>query len=232
MRIGMRLLVGLSVVAFLLIGPQADAACHAFGVESLSQVAEGNKLQVTITRDADVNGSSVRVTTVNETAKAPADFTAINQRVSWTAGGGTEKTITISTKEDSLDEPSETFSVKVSDAQGCNPPNTNYTYEDPKRITIADDDAARTVPATPAPTKTPAPQAAPLTTTPTPTATPSPTPKATKTPKPSPTPPVTALAVTAEDDDGFPWLPVAAVAGFLAAAGGALILTRMRRGGI
>jgi hypothetical protein len=193
-------------------------------------VAEGNKIEVTIERDAQLDESSVRVMTVNETAKAPGDFTAIDQRVSWGVQGGTEKKIVISTKEDTSDEPSETFSVKVSDGQGCERFTTNYTYE-PKRITIMDDDAPRAAPKTAAPVETPAPRAAPLTTAaPSPSPTPSPTASPKPTDKATPSPTVTALAVTTEDDDGFPWLPVAAVAGFVAAAGGALMLTRMRRG--
>ena len=226
MRTSVRILVAMGVLFFLLSGPRAHAACHAFTVSALSQVAEGNKVEVTIERDADVNESSVRVTTVNGTAKAPGDFTAVDQRVSWPAGGGTSKKIMISTTEDTTTESSESFSVKVSEGDGCNPPNPNFTYGPPAKITIQDDD---TKASTPTPVVTPAPRAQPLTTaTASPSPTPTATPKPTKKPKPSPTPTLTALAVTEEDDDGVPWLPVAAVAGFLAAGAGALMLTRMR----
>lgn len=214
-------------------GPNASAACHFFTVGASSSVTEGNTVSVIVERDAALADSSVRVTTVDGSAKAPADYEKVDQRVEFT-GDETQKTIKVKTTEDVVAESSEAFQVKVSDAQGC-APNQNYGYGDPAAVTIKDDDAVpaptpsptpRRVVRTPLPTETPS-----ATPTPTGSATPSPTPKPTKSPKPSPTETATLTPVPVEEESGFPWLPVLGIGGFLAAAGGALMLVRMRGAG-
>jgi hypothetical protein len=214
------------VASAVVVGPRAQAACHFFTVGASSSVNEGDKVNVIIERDAAAAPSSVRVRTVNGTAKAPGDFTASDQRVEFT--NETQKTVTISTKEDAVSESSEVFQVAVSDGEGC-AVNPNFSYGDPASITIKDDD----VPA-PTTTKPPATTIIPANTrTPTPSS--SPTPSASPTPTPSesasPSPTISATPVPVEEDGGFPWLPVLAVVGFAAAAAGTLIFVRMRGAG-
>jgi hypothetical protein len=136
--------------------------------------------------------------------------------------------VSIQTRQDTAVEGNEVFRVRASEGQGCQV-NPNFEYGDPASVIIKDDDkqAVTQPPATVAPTATttiiPA-------TTRTPEASPTPTGSVTPTPSesPSPTPTLTATPVEVSEDGGFPWLPVVAVIGFLAAGGGALILTRMR----
>lgn len=227
-----RVLFVLTIVAATVwTGPRVDAACHFFTVGASSSVGEGNRANVIIERDAAAAPSSVRVQTVNGTARAPADFTAFDQRIEFT--NETQKTISIQTREDASDEPNETFQVRVSEGQGC-AVNPNFDYGDPAQITITDDDD-------PAPTVAPTQAPRPTTTTiPARTRTPEPTDSPTPSPSATPTPTATASAspspsfspTPVEEEGGFPWLPVLAVVGFLAAGAGALIITRLRGGGV
>lgn len=218
------MLVVVLVGASLWFGPRASAACHAFTVGATASVNEGGKATVVVERDGDVADSSVLVSTVDGTAKSPTDYTPISQRVTFT-GTQTQKTVSVQTREDDVTEPTEAFQVKLSDGEGCTPGST-YTYGNPASVTIKDDDPVAT--ATPSPTPTSQPTATPS---PTPTATPTPSPTPTTSASPSATPSETPLftPIRAVEDDGFPWLPVLAVVGFLAAGGAALLLARMRR---
>lgn len=231
---GVRSVVAVGIVGLAFwFAPAAQAACHAFTFadDTPTSVSEGSSVRITIERDAAVAPSSVRVRTVDKTARSGSDYNAFDQRIQYT-GDELEKTVTIATREDSTDEPAETFQIALSEGQGCEV-NQNFTYDDPHSMRITDDDAA---PATTVkPTVKPQPRTTSAATTSSPTPTPSPTPTGSASPTPSPSPSPTStfspLAVD-EDDGGFPWLPVLAVTGFLAAAGGALALTRLRRGGV
>ena len=229
MRTWLRLLLATGVCLIALpFGPQAQAACHFFTVGATSSVSEGNQATVIVERDGSVADSSVRVMTKNGTALAGSDYTKFDERVEFT-GDETQQSIKIKTTEDSKDENNEAFTVSVSEGEGCEV-NQNYDYGDPATITIKDEDAPATtiLPGkTPSPTPKPAPTPSP---TPTPTASPSPTPTTTPSPSPSPASTPTAIPLI-EEEGGFPWLAAAAILGLLAAGGGALILTRMRRGG-
>jgi hypothetical protein len=146
----------------------------------------------------------------------------------------TSRTVTIQTREDTTPEPAEDFSVRLSDGQGC-AVNPNFTYDQPEKISITDDDPPATVAPTAATTAAPtvAPTSAGTAPAGTVTASPSPTTSPESSPSVSPTPSVlpTAIALEVDEDDGFPWLPVAGAAVALAAIGGGLVLARMRRGG-
>ncbi|MGH2758142.1 MAG: hypothetical protein ACRDKJ_01105, partial [Actinomycetota bacterium] len=74
-----RAVVVLAVVgASQLLGGPAQAACHAFTVSaSPTSPAEGGRVTVTVSRDGAVNPSSVRVSTIDETARAPSDYTRL-----------------------------------------------------------------------------------------------------------------------------------------------------------
>jgi hypothetical protein len=241
----MRLVRIAAVVAFaaslpILGATPAQAACHSFffgdDPEKTVQVnvQEGDAVEVTVSRDAAVRPSSVRVQSVDGTAKAGAEYTKVDTRIEF-EGESTQETVTVVTKDDGKDEPSKSLSLKLSEGQGCEV-NTNFTYGPNAKVTIVDDD--------PAPkTATPKPIAVPTVIgTPSPSPSPSATPESTgptASPSAPPTDPVSTVTETfappdveAEDAGGFPWLPVLAVVGFLAAGGGALILTRLRRGGV
>ncbi len=212
MRGVVALLVGGSV---LTLGPSVVAGCHSFSVSAPDSVSEGNKVPVKVSRDAAVNPSSVRLTTVDGKAKSPGDFTAVDQRVQFT--NETSRVVMVQTTNDAVTEGSEGFAVRVSAGEGCTV-NPNFQYGAPEAISIKDDDKA---PATSSPT-------AALTATAAATETPSPAATDVASPTLSPIGSAAALPVE-EEDDGFPWLPLGIGAGIIAAGAGALILTRMRR---
>lgn len=218
----------LAVGALLLLAPRASAGCHIFTATPEQPVDEGKKVKVHIERDNGFNPSSVRVRTVDGTAKAGADYEKFDQRVSFT--NETRKTIEISTKQDDAIEDDETFTIELSEGQGCQV-NPNFGYGPPAKVTITDDE-------TPETTDIPTPS-------PTPTGSVSPTPGASASPSPAPTdadqspeatsdpsPTQFASPIVEREDGGSPWPIVGAVLGGLAVGGGALILYRVRRGGL
>lgn len=224
-----RIVITLAIVAALSwAAPGARAACHFFTVGATSSVAEGGKVTVVVERDGSIADSSVRVRTKDGTAKAPADYASVDQRVTFT-GSQTSKTITVSTKQDSADEGNEAFTVEALEGEGCEI-NTDYGYGAPATVTITDDDA-------PSPTPEPTTTRRPATPTPdrTSTTTPTPSPTATSTAEPTPSPtdepsPTTTSTVSVEeDDDAFPWAPVGLSLGTIAVVAGALVLYRLRQ---
>ncbi len=219
-------------IAAVWAAPRADAACHSFTVKTDSPVTEGEKVKVTISRDNNLDESSVQVQTGNKTAIAGADYKSTITRVEFT--NEMSRTIEIATVEDNVGETNETFEVKLNSARGCRTQNTDYEYGPPASVTIKDDDGA----AIPTPKPTAEPTAEPTSTseaTATPEDTASPSPSGTPTAEPTESPEASAIALPtppADDDDGLsPWLVAAAIGALVLAAGGALIATRMRRGG-
>ena len=230
MRVLLRLGVVAIVAASLVVAaPAVHAACHSFSVTAPNTVTEGNMIAVKVERDAAINPSSVRVTTVSGSAESPSDFQGVNERVRFT--NETSRTITIQTAEDNVPERQEDFAIRLSDGEGC-AANPNFQYESPERVTISDDDVPTPAP----PVPTPVPTTAPPTTAPTTAVSPSPgspSPTATVSPTASPSPTVTPIALPIdESDDDFPWVPVGLGAAIVAAGAGALIFTRMRGGGL
>jgi hypothetical protein len=205
----------LIAVATLFIGGPAQAGCHAFTLSvSPTSTQEGGGINVTVRRDGEVDDSSVRVSTINESATSPADYSRVNQVVSFTSG--TSRSLQIITNNDATTEGDETFRVHLSEPAGCDP-NTNYQLGPDVRVTIRASD-----PATPSPQPTQPPAV--ITTAPPSSPTPSPTPSDSPTPTPSPTfsP---AFAQPEEDTGGAPvGAIVGIVVGVLAAAAGAGIL--------
>ena len=161
--LGTVLLVLMAVTGALVLAPRAYAACHAFEVSvAPANPGEGSTVEVTVSRDAAVNPSSVRLRSVDGTATAGQDYQPVDQRVEFTSE--VERTLTVTTLQDDVDEPDETFELVLSEGQGC-PVNTRFTYGT-ATVTIVDDDepAATTVPPTAAPTTAPQTTAAPTTT--------------------------------------------------------------------
>jgi hypothetical protein len=127
----------------------AAAACHSFTVKaSPASTVEGGKVTVTVSRDGALADSQVRLTTVDGTARAGSDFTAVDQLVAFT-GVTVSKDIELSTTDDTDMEPAETFKLHLSDPAGC-PVNTNYKLGDDVTVTIQASDQA----VAPAPTAT------------------------------------------------------------------------------
>lgn len=128
-----------AVCGVLLTAGPAHAGCHAFTVTAdPSEPGEGVTVTLTIERDNDVQPSSVRVRTVDETATGGSDFTPLDERVEFTTG--TEETREIDILDDDLPEDDETFAIELSEGEGCEV-NQSFTYGS-ATVTIQDDDAA------------------------------------------------------------------------------------------
>jgi hypothetical protein len=163
------LLAGLVVVN----SAPALAACHHFTVTAIpASVAEGSKVLVTVSRDGNVAASSIHLSTIDETAKAGTDYVAINQTVSFAGNGAVQKQFTLSTIDDHLTEPSQTFRLHLSNPSGCF--GSGYVVDPDVRVTIKDNDVTSTPTNTPTATATAEPTVVPVSPTPTPSVTPSP----------------------------------------------------------
>ena len=138
-----RLAMAGAAAGFLLLGGHvapASAACHFFTVTaSPERVTEGAPVEITVTRDANIGPSQVDVATVNDSATAPDDFTALDETASFMLE--TELTFTVPTIDDSTDEPAETFRVHLSDPGGCMV-NPNFELGPDAVVTVEDNDAA------------------------------------------------------------------------------------------
>ncbi len=111
-------------------------------------VIEGSSGERTVTFTVRLSTSSRETTSVayataNESAVAPADYTARSGRLTF-APGERSKTFTVGVKGDTLDEPNERFVVNLSSP-------TNLIIADPRGTgTIADDDTPPAKPVSPA----------------------------------------------------------------------------------
>ncbi len=216
----------------LIFGGRAQAACHAFTVSAApANPSEGGRVTVTVSRDGAVNPSSVRVSTIDETARAPSDYTRLNQDVQFDAQ--TSRTFTVSIHNDATPEGPETFKLHLSNPDGCQA-NTNYSLGPDVRVTIGANDA------TPKPTNPPAPAPPPVTTAPPsttvpPSASPSPSPSASPSESPSEEPTESPFTfATPEESAGGSAVPALAVIGILAGLGvagfGGYLLWKRSRG--
>ncbi|MCI0346129.1 MAG: hypothetical protein L0221_11910, partial [Chloroflexi bacterium] len=204
-----------------------DAACHAWTVKaSPSSAAEGAKVTVTVSRDAAVNPSDIHVSTIDESAQAPADFTKLDEQVELTSE--TSRTLSITIADDAAAEGAETFRVHLSDPGGC-AVNPNYQIAPDVRVTIQ---ASDQVAATTQPPSATQPASRRAVSTPTPSSPLSPSPTATSEVTPTSSPTFSPLVGAEEEDDdgGFPaGAVVGIVLGVLAIAGGAGLLWYRRR---
>ena len=145
----LRAAVVAGVVAALL-GPvrPAVAACHAFTISvSPSTVDEGGSVTVRVDRDGDVSPSSVRVRTVDRTAKAGSDYAASDRTVTFT--DGTRESFVVGTTDDGAREGAETFRVELVEGSGAGC-GTSYVYGPPAVVTIRAND--QPLPTSPPPT--------------------------------------------------------------------------------
>ena len=80
----------------------------------------GNTLATfTITRSGAIGSSSVSVSTVDGTAKAPVDYVAVSSKAVTFAAGETTRTVSVLVNGDTAVEADETFSVKLANATGA-----------------------------------------------------------------------------------------------------------------
>jgi hypothetical protein len=147
--------VGAAVVAW---EQPALAACHAFAVSASPTVAEGGTVTVTVTRDGGVNPSNVDVSTVDGSARAGSDYTAVRRTVSFTTE--TQQSFTLPVSADTEAEGAETFALHLSNPGGCSV-NTSFVLGSDAPVTIA----ASAGPATTAPPATTPPPPPPTPTT-------------------------------------------------------------------
>ncbi len=130
------------------IPTQSAFACHAFSFESATYTVTENSpnVAVVVTRKTDHQPtgypSSVNVSTTDESAESGTDYTAFNQAISF---GPTEaaKRIEITLKDDTAYEGSETFSVRLAQADSpteCTLNHGGFEFGSPATITIQDND--------------------------------------------------------------------------------------------
>lgn len=146
-------------VVVVLPAGEASAACHAFSVTvNPDTVTEGGEVTVTVSRDGDVAPSNVDVSTIDETARAGQDYTAMSRTVNFASG--TSQSFPLATTDNGASEPNETFRVHLSNPGGCSV-NTNFQLGPDVQVTIRDNDAAspsprpQTTAASPRPRTTP-----------------------------------------------------------------------------
>lgn len=142
------LLAGVAGAAWLAFeATPGVAACHAFEVNAEpATVAEGGGVQVTVSRDADVAPSQIDVETIDGSARAGADYTAVARRTI-TFTEGTAQTFPVQTADDSEREAPETFRIHLSNPGGC-AVNPNFTVGPDATVTIAASDDGAPPPTT------------------------------------------------------------------------------------
>jgi uncharacterized delta-60 repeat protein len=104
-------------------------------VNSLT-VTEGEQAVLQVAR-TNGSGGPVQIdyATSNGSATAPEDYTAASGTLTWAAGDSSPKTITVNTVDDALDEPTETFSVTLT-----NPTGGAYVGMTQATVSITDND--------------------------------------------------------------------------------------------
>lgn len=213
----------------LVLQRPASAACHfaAFEASSQSRTVGENAGQVQLTVEL-VGGQptcagTVDYQTFNGTAASGQDYTARQGTLTFTTGDDRKESFTVPILEDAADEPSQTFTVRLSNGTG------DITASDtPATVTITDNDPApqQSAPATASqkPRSTPSASAsargspsASASASHSPSPTQSPTTAQSATPTPSPT----LEAAPAGDTGGGGAAVAAVVAALVLAAGGA-----------
>ncbi len=107
----------------------------AFSISDVTVSESAGKAIITINMTNDSNSVvSVDVSTADGTAKAGEDYTAFEGTVSWRPGETGRKTVEIAILDDQVDEPDETFSVRLSN------PVIGVIATGTAVVTITDDD--------------------------------------------------------------------------------------------
>lgn len=120
-------------------GTSRNAGRLQFSVPSLNVAENAGNATLTVIRTDGTDGAvSVTVATRNGTASQPQDYTAVSTTVSFAAGDGAAKTVTIPVVDNSADEPDRTFYVTLSGATG----GASLGSASEVLVTINDDDIA------------------------------------------------------------------------------------------
>jgi hypothetical protein len=116
--------VNVQPVAFVLGAPSSaaltivDSAGNVqFSAPTYSVAEDGGiAATITVTRVGGINGAiTVDYATLDGTAQAALDYTAVSGTLSWVSGDGTSKTISVPVLDDALDEnPDETYAITLS----------------------------------------------------------------------------------------------------------------------
>ncbi len=225
------LAVAFALVVVVLLSVQvAHAACHQFRFDKdVYPVKEDvGSVKITVSRDANLASSSIKYQTVDGTAKAGSDYTAVSGTLNYT--NQINMSFSVPITNDTKNEPTEAFKVRLYGPSGCLP-NPNYDVDQPSTVVIADNDPKPTPKATPTRTPTLTPTSKASKPKPTPTPTPRPTSTPTPTQNESATPNSTSSAVAASDEGsgGFSGGAIALIAiAVLAASGTGAVFVRRR----
>jgi Calx-beta domain-containing protein len=228
-----RVILVLAIAAALVTLPSgvAVAACHAFSFDKSSYAIgeAGGSVTLKVSRDGSQLDSSIQYDTVDGAAKAGSDYTAVSGTLSYT-GSELEKSIVVPIRNDTKDEPNESFGVRLHDPAGCF--GSGYSFPtDPVTVTITDNDPKPQPSTSSTPTRSSSPR--PNTSSPTPAATKSTSPSASPSPSPTPTttptPTQTAVAAAGETDRGLSGGALAGIVAAVVVLGGAGAFVIRRR---
>ena len=114
---------------------QLSAAAYSVG-------EAGGTVTITATRTGGSSGAvGVSYATANGTATAGSDYTATSGKLDWADGDTANKNITVPITNDALDEPDETFTVRLSAPTG----GAKLGLPNSATVTITDNDDPPTV---------------------------------------------------------------------------------------
>jgi hypothetical protein len=235
--VGALLLLAFSA-AFLWAARPAWAPCHIvqFEPSSYSVGESAGEVTLTVTNNGGQQSQDMHVdySTANGTARAPSDYTAESGTATFDENGPGLVMIDIPIKNDTGDEPSERFTVTISNVRpssSCLPPPGNSGST--ATVTITDNDpkpqptlssAKPTFAPAPSPTRSRTP-----TPTPSSSATATPTPSQTETASPTPTTTETSVALADEDGGGLSGGALAGIVAAVVVLGGAGTMFVRRR---
>jgi uncharacterized repeat protein (TIGR01451 family) len=116
--------------------PAVNNGTLALAAATASVGESAGSVVLSVTRTNGTDGAvTVSYATANGTATAGSDYSAASGTLSWAAGDGANKTITVGITGDTVDEPNETFTVTLSNPTGGAALGTASAT-----VTITDDD--------------------------------------------------------------------------------------------
>jgi hypothetical protein len=135
-------LLAFAFISGLILAPAqgAIATCHSFKISvSPEAITEGSNVSVAVERNAALSPSSVQVISIEENATSGVDFDRVDRRVEFTTE--TRETFTVTTKDDSSSEITESFVLKAGNASGCEIKQEDFRYGTVARVSILDNDS-------------------------------------------------------------------------------------------
>jgi hypothetical protein len=113
-------------------------------IDSEAHPEGATNVLITVLPASQLNVVSVRLRTIDQTARGGVDYGAVDQIVTFPTGVGVQ-TISIPLLNDGLDEEDETFVVQLSQPQNATIKNDQGQLQDRAAVRIRDDDPAPTV---------------------------------------------------------------------------------------